>query len=110
MDTPGSFFNLATTELSALVMGGWGVTTPSWVRTPIFNGWLGSIWEFGLQGIGISAGSESQGFASMMTFMKSAIPPRLALRGPTTAEMVSAPAIMDDQPSVGTRKAVGLKP
>ncbi len=110
MDTPESFFNLATTALSVLVMGGWGVTTPSWVRTPIFNGWLGDIWAFEFQGIGMSAGSESQGFASIMTFMKSAIPPRLAHNGPTTEEMVSAPAIMDDQPSVGTRKAVGLKP
>ena len=59
MDTLGSFFNLVITALSALAMGGWSVTTPSWVKTPIFNGWLGSIWQFEFQGIGMSVGSES---------------------------------------------------
>ncbi len=67
------------------------------MRTRIFNGYLVNVWEFEFQGIGMSAGFESPGFASMTTFMKSAIPAKLALNGPTTDEMVSAPAIMDEQ-------------
>lgn len=86
------------------------MTTPSWVRTPIFNAWLGSTWKFEFQGIGLSAGSESHGMDSMMTSIKSARPPRLVLNGLTTDYTISSAAIMDDQPSVGTRKAVGLKP
>lgn len=52
----------------------------------------------------MSASSENHGFASMRTFMKSAIPPILALYRPTTKEMVSGPANMNGQPSVGTRR------
>ncbi len=56
------------------------------------------------------AGSESHGFASMIVFMNTLIPLRLVLRGPMTVTMASAPAAIDDQPSVGSRKAVGFNP
>ena len=62
------------------------------------------------QGSGMRAGSESHGFASMMVFMKALIPPRLVLSGPMTVTIASAPAAIDDQPSVGSRKAVGFNP
>jgi hypothetical protein len=42
--------------------------------------------------------------------MKSLIPSRLVLSGPITPVMGSAPAIVEHHPSVGTRKAVGLRP
>ena len=83
MDTPGIFLNLAT---SVLVIGRWGVTKPSWERMLIFDGCLGNTWELEFQGIRMSAGSESQGFVSMMSFIKSAVPPRLELSGPPTKE------------------------
>ena len=46
----------------------------------------------------------------MTAFMKSLMPVRLVLRGPMTVTIGSAPGLVDDQPSVGTRKAVGLRP
>ena len=45
-----------------------------------------------------------------MVCMKSLRPSRLVLRGPMTVAMASAPGAMLDQPSVGIRKAVGLRP
>lgn len=38
MDLPGSFFNMAMTAFSMLVMGGWDVTKPLWMRMPIVRG------------------------------------------------------------------------
>ena len=60
--------------------------------------------------MGMRAGSVSQGFASMIVFINVLMPPRLVLRGPMNVTIASAPAAMDDQPSVGSRKAVGLSP
>lgn len=42
--------------------------------------------------------------------MKSLRPWTVVLRGPITAGMGSAPGAMLDQPSVGMRNAVGLRP
>jgi hypothetical protein len=38
------------------------------------------------------------------------MPSRLVLMGPMTPGIASAPTIVEHQPSVGMRKAVGLKP
>jgi hypothetical protein len=64
----------------------------------------------GLQGIGMRAGSDSQGLAAIVVDMKCLMAQRLTLRGPMTVVMGSAPGIVDDQPSVGSRKPVGLRP
>src|SRR5256885_15248453 len=58
----------------------------------------------------MSAGSESHGIKSMTVLIKSLMPARLVLKGPTTVTIGSAPGLVDDQPSVGIRKAVGLRP
>ena len=58
----------------------------------------------------MSAGSESHGFADRTVLMKSLMPARLVLKGPMTVTIGSAPGLVDDQPSVGIRKAVGLRP
>ena len=42
--------------------------------------------------------------------MNSLMPTILVLRGPMTVVMGSAPGIVDDQPSVGILKPVGLRP
>jgi hypothetical protein len=42
--------------------------------------------------------------------MKSLVPTRLVLNGPMAVTIGSAPGLVDDQPSVGIRKAVGLRP
>ena len=64
----------------------------------------------GVQGRGTRAGSMSQGLESMTVRMKRTMPVREVLRGPITAAMGSAPAAVEHHPSVGMRKAVGLKP
>jgi hypothetical protein len=46
----------------------------------------------------------------MIVFIKSEMPAELVLKGPTTVTIGSAPGIIDDQPSVGIRNAVGLRP
>ena len=91
-------------------MGGWGLTTLSCQITPIFSRWCGDIRKDVFQGRGIRAGSESHGFAAKTVLMKSLMPARLVLRGPIAVTMGSAPGIVDDQPSVGIRKVVGLRP
>ena len=58
----------------------------------------------------MSAGSDSQGFADRTVSIKSWMPARLVLKGPMTVTIGSAPGLVDDQPSVGIRKAVGLRP
>lgn len=64
----------------------------------------------GFQGMAMRAGSDSQGFAAIMVDMKCLMAQRLTLRGPMTVVIGSAPGIVDDQPSVGSRKPVGLRP
>ena len=58
----------------------------------------------------MSAGSRSQGFADLTVLMKSLMLARLVLKGPMTVTIGSAPSIVEDQPSVGIWKAVGLRP
>lgn len=97
-------------ELRARVMGGWGLTTSSWGITAILSGVWGEMCREEFQRKGMRAGSDSQGFVSMMVFMKVLMPPILVLRGPMTVVIASAPAAIDDHPSVGSRKAVGFSP
>lgn len=97
-------------DWSARVMGGWGLTTSSCHITAILIGWCGENLIDGFQDIGIRAGSDSHGFVSIIVFIKALIPPMLVLNGPMTVATASAPAAIDDQPSVGIRKAVGLSP
>jgi len=91
-------------------MGGCGVTTESFHITPILSGLDGDILRVEFQGIGMSAGSTSQGCESMTVFMNSFKPDKLVLMDPMTAEIGSAPAMVEHHPSVGIRKAVGLNP
>lgn len=86
------------------------MTTLSSQRTPIFSDWPGNIRRDVFQGKGTSAGSESQGFADITVLMKIFMPARLVLKGPMAVTIGSAPGIVDDQPSVGIRNAVGLRP
>jgi hypothetical protein len=71
---------------------------------------LGSTWQDVFQGIGTRLGSESQGFAPSTVCMKSSMPLRLRLSGPSTVGIESTAAAIDDQPSVGILKAVGFNP
>ena len=92
-------------------MGGCGVTTPSFHMMAILRGLLKEGgWKEGFQGRGIKAGSVSQGLESMIVFMKRLRPERVVDRGPMTAGIASAPAAVEHHPSVGMRKAVGLRP
>lgn len=86
------------------------MTTLSSQRTPIFSDWPRSIQRDVFQGKGTSAGSESQGLAGITVLMKIFMPARLMLKGPMTVTIESAPGIVDDQPSVGIRNVVGLRP
>jgi len=62
------------------------------------------------QGRGMSAGSVSHGLAAMTTRMKRDKPASEVLSGPIQLITQSAPAAMEDHPSVGIRNPVGLKP
>jgi hypothetical protein len=64
----------------------------------------------GVHGSGSRAGSTSQGLLSIIVFMKMSMPLMQLLRGPMTVVIGSAPGGVDDQPVVGMRNAVGLKP
>lgn len=96
----------------ARVIGGCGRTTLSCNRIPILKGWDGDgeMFRFEFQESGIRAGSESHGFEARMVDMKSLRPEMLVLRGPIAVTIGSAPGGVEDQPSVGMRKVVGLNP
>ncbi len=85
------------------------MTTPSCHNMPIFRDWEPEMC-IGFQGRGMRAGSISQGLTSRIVFMKSWMPSRLVLMGPMTPGIGSVPAMVEHHPSVGIRKAVGLKP
>ena len=99
-----------TTVWRARLIGGWGLTTLSCQSTAILSGLLGRTWKVEFQGRGIRAGSDSHGFVSMTVFINALIPAIEVLNGPITVTIASTPAAIDDQPSVGSRKAVGLSP
>lgn len=106
----GTEASLALRVRRARVNGGCGCTIPSCHIKPSFSGVEGEIEQEVFQEIGGRAGSESQGCAERIVCMKSFRPDRLVLRGPMTVAMGSAPGGMLDQPVVGMRKAVGLRP